>query len=106
MLLDVIEKIGSTKVLAVVSIGCSYRKFPNISVYICTAHSLNSLIGDILKLNTFKLVTNYKIVKEINSSHTLRATFLEIQDNIVKENKTAMTKTVREFSDRCLNRVR
>ena len=105
MLLDVIEKIGPTKVLAVVTDSASAmikargiinEKFPHISVYSFAAHNLNSLISDILKLNTFKLVTNNSIgiVKEISSSHALRATFLEIQDNIVKENKTAMTKKV------------
>ena len=103
--MDVIEKIGPTKVLAVVTGNASAiikirgiinEKFPHISVYSCAAHNLNSLISDILKLNTFKSVTNnaIEIVKEIKSSHALRATCLEIQDNIVKENKTAMTKKV------------
>ena len=105
MLLDVIEKIGPTKVLAVVTGNASAmtkargiinEKLPHISVYSCAAHNLNSLISDILKLNTFKVVTNndIEIVKETKSSHALRETFLEIQDNIVKENKTVMTKKV------------
>ena len=105
MLLDVIEKIGPTKVLAVVTgntsamikaRGIINEKCPHITVYSCAAHNLNSLISDILKLNTFKLVTKnaIEIVKQIKSSHALRETVLEIQDNIVKENKTAVTKKV------------
>ena len=73
MLLDIIERTGPTKVLAVIADSASAiikareivnEKYPHISIYSCAPHNLNSLIGDILKLNTFKLVTKRTMPKK------------------------------------------
>ena len=89
-ILEIIEEIGLPKVLAVITDSASAmikvrrlinEKYPHISIYSCAAHNLNSLIGDIIKVGTFKSVSDAAkdIVKEVNSSHLLKAIFNEIQ---------------------------
>ena len=104
-ILEIIEEIGPPKVLAVITDSASAmikarrlinEKYPHISVYSCAAHNLNSLIGDVMKVDTFKSVSDSakNIVKEVNSSHLLKATFNEIQEDIVKTDKTKKSKKI------------
>ena len=78
-ILEIIEEIGPPKVLAVITDSASAmikarrlinEKYPHISVYSCAAHNLNSLISDIMKVDTFKSVSDSakNIVKKVNSS--------------------------------------
>lgn len=104
-ILEIIDEIGSTKVLAVITDSASAmlkarrlinEKYPHISVYSCAAHNLHNLVEDIMKLPSFNEVSNSakEIVKEINSSHLLKSTFTEIQDDMIKSDKTKKAKKV------------
>lgn len=72
------------------------EKYPHISVYSCVAHNLHNLIENIMKISIFNEVCNSEkiIVKEINDSHLLKSTFTEIQEDIIKSDKSKMTKKV------------
>lgn len=87
---EVIEEVGPQKVLAFITDNAAAmisarreieRKFTSISTYSCAAHSLNLLVEDIVKLETFKdLDKSAKaIVNSINKSHCIKANFLKLQ---------------------------
>lgn len=93
IMLEVIDEIGPERILAVITDSESSmikvrkiinEKYKRTAVYSCAAHNLNSLIGDIMKRKTFKdlEVSTKEIVKEINGSHVIRATFVKIQTEI------------------------
>ena len=103
--LETIEEIVLSKVLTVITDSASAMiksrrliddKYPHISVYSCVAYNLNSLVGDIMKVSTIKSISDIVkgIVKEVNSSHLSKATFNEIQDDIVRTDKTKKAKKV------------
>jgi hypothetical protein len=90
IILEVIEEIGVEKVLVVVTDGASnmvkarrivQRKYPHIYIYSCEAHCFNLVAKDIMQYETFKDVQSSanEIVKEVNSSHLIKAKFTEIQ---------------------------
>ncbi|CAH1967940.1 unnamed protein product [Acanthoscelides obtectus] len=87
---EVLTEIGPEKFSALVTDNASamvkarnniHEKYKHISVYGCVAHTLNLLIGDISKMRTMASIEDdvKSIVKEINNSHLLLATFKKIQ---------------------------
>lgn len=85
-----ITEIGPEKIMAIVSDTAAAMEkakqiiateFNYITTYSCVAHSLNLLVGDILKLNSFRNVESSckEIIKEINGSHKNLACFNKIQ---------------------------
>ncbi|CAH0552651.1 unnamed protein product [Brassicogethes aeneus] len=85
-----ITEIGPGKIMAIVSDNAAAMEkakqiiatqFNYITIYSCVAHSLNLLVGDIMKLNSFRNVESSckEIIKEINGSHKNLACFNKIQ---------------------------
>ncbi|KAF2883163.1 hypothetical protein ILUMI_23011 [Ignelater luminosus] len=96
---EILTKIGADKFQAIVTDNAAamvkarnilHEKYENISVYGCVAHTLNLLIGDIPKMKTMSSIEGdaKAIVKEINKSHCLSATFKKIQ---VEKNETKIS---------------
>ncbi|KAF2882968.1 hypothetical protein ILUMI_23196 [Ignelater luminosus] len=96
---EILTEIGADKFQAIVTDNAAamvkarnilHEKYENISVYGCVAHTLNLLIGNISKMKTMSSIEGdaKAIVKEINKSHILSATFKKIQ---VKKNETKIS---------------
>lgn len=86
----VIDKIGPEKVVGVVSDNAAAMekaknlisaKYQHIYGYSCISHTLNLLVGDVMKINSLKNVESSckEIIKEVTSSHIALATFNKIQ---------------------------
>lgn len=96
-----IYDIDPSKVFGVISDNASAmekakkiisEEFQHITPYSCIAHTLNLLIGDIMKLSSLKNVEHSckDIIKEITNSHRNLATF-----NMVQKNKYGVTKSLK-----------
>lgn len=87
---EVLMEIGPNRFKAIVTDNASamlkarsiiHEKYSFITTYGCAAHTLNLLIGDISKIKTMASIEGdtKAIIKEINNSHVLSATFRKIQ---------------------------
>lgn len=90
---EVIDEIGLRKVMSIITDNARNmtaawnlltEKYPNsmFSCYGCSAHILNLLIHDILKIKTFQPIVfrSKSIIKSVKKSHILNATFSGIQN--------------------------
>ena len=85
-----ITEIGADKMFAVLSDNAAAmekakklitEKFNHITAYSCASHTLNLLVGDIMKLTSLQNVESHckGIIKDITGSHKNLATFNKIQ---------------------------
>lgn len=99
---DVVNEVGSRNVLGLVTDNASAMlsarsliatEFPHICTYSCAAHSTNLLVKDIVKLRSFQTLLKEakSIVKEVNSSHVIRAHFVKIQNTLKTENESPVS---------------
>lgn len=86
----VINEIGQSKIMGIVTDNATSmakarklinEEYPAITEYGCIAHSLNLLIGDIMKCSSLKNFDGQckDIIKQITGSHIVLATFNQIQ---------------------------
>lgn len=86
----IIEEIGPLKFFGIITdnaaamlkaLSIIQLNFNFINVYTCACHTLNLLVGDIMKIDSLKNVeaSCKQIIKEINGSHVNLATFNKIQ---------------------------
>lgn len=87
---EILEEIGPHRFQAIITDNAAAMikgrnlirdKHQHIAVYSCAAHILNLLVSDTAKMKTLSLIEAdcKAIVKEINNSHVLLATFVAIQ---------------------------
>lgn len=93
------EEVGVEKFIGVVTDNAAAMekakslikdKYAHITAYSCVSHTLNLLVGDIMKIESLKNleVVCKQIVKEVTSSHINLATFNKIQ---VQKTGTSLT---------------
>jgi hypothetical protein len=92
VMMEVMEKVGSGKFLAMVTDNAAAMvkaqkivqedpRFEHVAGYGCAAHTLNLLVGDIMKLKSLHSLQSQckAIVNEVNMSQVIRSTFTDIQ---------------------------
>ncbi|CAG9792169.1 unnamed protein product [Diatraea saccharalis] len=89
---EVLEEIGSHKFFVIISdnatnmVKCGRllnEKYANVTWIGCLAHTLNLLIGDVIKVNVVLAIFHYvvEVVKKISKSHILKSEFKRLSED-------------------------
>lgn len=86
---EILEQLGSQKFFAIISdnaanmVRCGRllkEKYVNITWIGCIAHTLNLLVGDVIKIDSVRVIFQFvvELVKHVNKSHILKAEFKQL----------------------------